>query len=293
MEEAGWTEPAWVDRAQWPFPSRWVAVPGGKLRTVDVGEGPVVLFSHGTPTWSFEWRHLVSALSGRYRCVAPDHLGFGRSERPSGADYGPEAHSARFLALVEALDLRDITLVVHDYGGPIAIPVALETDRVKRLVVFNSFLWPFDDDPEMRSRAAFAGSWVGGLLYRWANLSLRAITPSAYGDRRKLTPEIYAHYLAPFEDRGARSEVLWTLARALLGSSAFYRSLQERAHLLAKIPVTVVWGLADSAFRPHQLAKWRQIVPHASVVEISSAGHWPHEEEPEIVLAALRAALDG
>lgn len=145
----------------WAVPARWVEVPGGRLRTVDVGDGPVVLFAHGTPTWSYEWRHLIAALSATRRCVAPDHLGFGRSDRPSGADYRPEAHAERFRTLVEALDLRDVTLVVHDFGGPIALPTALDSDRITRLVVLNSWMWPFADDPSMRRGAWFIGTWVG------------------------------------------------------------------------------------------------------------------------------------
>lgn len=284
-------EPEWVDLQAWPFPSRWVEVPGGRLRTVDTGpaDGPVVLFSHGTPTWSFEWRHLIGALSATHRCVAPDHLGFGRSDRPAGEDYSPEAHAARFRALVEALDLRDVTLVVHDFGGPIALPVALDTDRVARLVVLNSWMWPLDDDPKLAPGARFAGTWIGRVLYRWANFSLRVITPSAYGDRKKLTPAIHAQYLAPFRDRQARVDVLWALARALLGSSGFYRELEDRSGALTGIPALLVWGMADTAFQPYLLGRWRRILPGARVVGLDGVGHWPHEESPAAVVDAIRA----
>jgi haloalkane dehalogenase len=118
------------------------------------------------------------------------------------------------------------------------------------------------------------------------------IAPSAYGDRRKLTPAIHRQYLAPFPDADSRGRVLWPLARALLGSSAHYRSLWERREQLRDLPALIVWGLRDSAFRPHQLARWRQALPQAEVVELPAAGHWPHEEEPAEVLAALRRFLD-
>ncbi|MEQ1567675.1 MAG: alpha/beta fold hydrolase [Myxococcota bacterium] len=283
-------EPEWVD-PEWSWPCRWVDVPGGRLRTVDVGSGPTVLFAHGTPTWSYEWRHLLTALAPTHRCIAPDHLGFGRSERPTGADYSPEAHAARFRALAEALDLRDVTLVVHDFGGPIGLPLALGTDRVARVVIVNTWMWPLDDDPGMAWGARLIGSPVGRWLYGWANLSLRVIAPSAYGDRAKLTLAIHAQYLAPFTDRAARTEVLWPLARALLGSSAHYASLWDRRARLAALPTTLVWGLADSAFPPRFLARWREALPQAAVTAIEGAGHWPHEEEPERVIAAIRAAL--
>jgi haloalkane dehalogenase len=279
---------SWVDRRVYPFESRWASVPGGKLHHIDVGQGPVLLFAHGTPTWSFEWRHVVRALSGRFRCIAPDHLGFGLSDRPRDADYRPEAHAERFAAFVEALRLDRFTLVVHDFGGPIALPLALERPgRIERLVVLNSWMWPFDDDAQMVRRARFAGSGVGRWMYRWCNASLRLIMPSAYGDRRKLTRATHAQYLAPFRERWAREHVLWTLARSLLGSSEHYASLWVRRERLSRVPSTIVWGRKDSAFRPAQLERWRQALPHAHVTELAGAGHWPHEEDPEAVVRAI------
>jgi haloalkane dehalogenase len=281
--------PAWLDRTAYPFTPRRLSVPGGGISYVDEGTGPTVLLAHGTPTWSFEWRHLVRALAPTHRCVAPDHLGFGLSDRPRGADYSPEAHARRFAAFADALRLDDVTLVVHDFGGPIALPWALSSGRVRRLVVLNSWMWSFARDPRMQKRARLAGGRVMRWLYRWANASLRLLTPSVYGDRRKLTRAIHAQYLAPFRERWARGEVLWALARALDGSAAHYDSLWQRRAALATIPTTIVWGMKDSAFRPSMLATWREAVPHAEIVELPGAGHWPHEEEPELVAQAFRA----
>ena len=111
--------------------------------------------------------------------------------------------------------------------------------------------------------------------------------PSAYGDRKKLTPAIHRQYLSVFEDRDARERVLWALARALLGSSAHYAALWERRALLESMPALIVWGLKDSAFKPYQLERWERAMPRAKVVRLESAGHWPHEEEPERVTREL------
>jgi haloalkane dehalogenase len=262
------------------------------LHVVDQGRGPVVLFSHGTPTSSFDWRHLIAALSPTHRCVAPDHLGFGRSDRPSGADYSPEAHAARFRALAERLDLRDVTLVAHDFGGPIGLPLALDTDRVSRVLLLNTWMWPLDDDRQMALGAKLLGSRLGRCLYARMNLSIEAIAPSAWGDRSKLTAEIREAWRAPFrDDPQARAHVLWALAKSLLGSSAHYRWCWDRRDRLARLPVAIAWGMRDTAFRPNQLARWRAILPEAVVTELPDAGHWPQEEEPAIVLAALRELL--
>jgi haloalkane dehalogenase len=284
--------PAWVDRAAYPFESRWLDLPAGRQHYVDEGRGPPILFVHGTPTWSFEWRHLIAALRVTHRCVAPDHLGFGLSERPAGAAYTPEAHAERLRAFVAALGLERFTLVVHDFGGPIGLPLALDgAGRVERLVVLNSWMWSFADDAEMTKRAKMAEGGLGKLLYRRFNASLRLITPSAYGDRKKLTKAIHAQYLNVFPDADSRERVLYALALALTGSAAHYDGLWQRRAALAALPSLVLWGLKDSAFRPHQLAKWREALPHARVVELPGAGHWPHEEEPEAVLAAVRALV--
>jgi haloalkane dehalogenase len=281
---------SWVDRHAYPFRSRWLDLPDGPIHYVDEGQGHTILFVHGTPTWSFEFRHLILALRDTYRCVALDHLGFGLSARPRGAAYTPEAHAERLRAFVERLGLQRFTLVVHDFGGPIALPIALrEQSAVARLVVLNSWMWSFADDPEMNRRARLASGRLGRFLYRRLNVSLRLLMPGASADRRRLTRAMHRQYLAPFPDAAGRERVLWTLARALSGSAAFYDALWQRRVRLARTPALVLWGARDSALRAHQLARWRQALPHAAVVTLDDAGHWPHEEAPDAVVASLRA----
>lgn len=263
------------------------------MHYVDEGAGPALLFVHGTPTWSFDWRHLIRALSPTHRCVAPDLVGFGHSDRPRDFAYTPEAHAEALAGFVAKLGLDRFTLVVHDFGGPIAMPLALrEASAVTRLVVFNSWMWSFAGDAYYERGARVIASPLGGFLYRWANLSIEAITPSAYGDRKKLTPEIHRALRERFPDRWSRGAVLWTLARSLLGSSAHYDALWQRRERLRALPALIVWGMKDSAFRPRLLDRWREALPQARVVELASAGHWPHEEEPERVAAEVRAFLE-
>ena len=287
--------PSWVDQELYPFQDRWLELPGeGVLHYVD--EGPAtpagtIVFAHGTPTWSFEWRDLIRALRSTYRCLAPDHLGFGLSERPMGAQYTPEAHARRFRMWADILQLQDFTLVVHDFGGPIALPVALdEPGRVKRLVVLNSFMWDTRDDPHLARGGRLMGGRLGLFLYRHFNASLKLITPQAYADRKKLTPRVHAQYLAPFVGIDSRERVLWALAHALLGSADHYASLWAKRGALAEVPSLLIWGTRDPAFTGAHLARWREALPHAEVAEIP-VGHWPHEEAPEPSLAALEGFL--
>lgn len=286
------TLPAWVDRVAYPFQSRFLeTAPGQRLHYVDEGAGEVLLFVHGTPTWSFEWRHCIRDLSRTHRCIALDLTGFGLSDRPADFPYTPEAHARVLRAFVERLGLAEFTLVVHDYGGPIALPLALDSaECVRRLVLSNTWMWSFDDDPAMTRRARIVGGRVGRFLYRSVNFSLRVLVPSAYADKRKLTPAIFAQYLAPFRDVEARGRVLWPLARAILGSRDHYNSLWQQRERLRGRPALIIWGMKDPAFQPPMLQRWRSVLPEARVVELS-AGHWPHEEAPDAVTRALREFL--
>ena len=277
-----------VNRRAYPFADRWFRAPAGRMHFVDEGHGPPVLFVHGTPTWSFEWRHLIRSLRHTHRCIAVDHLGFGLSDRPIDFPYTPEAHAENFAAFVDALGLDDLTLVVHDFGGPIALPVCLRSPRpVRRLVLLNTWMWSFAGDRDMERKARIAGSGLGRFLYGRFNLSLRVIMPSAFGDRRRLDPHVHRQYLKRFPDRASRERVLWPLARSLLGSGPWFDSLWQRRDRLAGLPTLVLWGLADSAFRPHLLDRWKATLPGARVVAYERAGHWPHEEIPARVARDL------
>jgi haloalkane dehalogenase len=152
-------------------------------------------------------------------------------------------------------------------------------------------MWAFDDDPSMRRKARLAGTPLFRWMYRRLNASQRLIMPSAYADKRRLTPAIHCQYLELFPDADSRERVLFALAQSLLGSSAFFDGLWRRRERLAGVDAHIVWGTRDSAFPPAMLARWQQAVPHACVTRIDDAGHWPHEEAPEDVIHTLRRIL--
>src|SRR5690606_27916773 len=136
-EETVWN-PDWLDRTAYPFRSRVMDLAEGRIHYVDEGQGTPLLMVHGTPTWSFLYRKLIAALAPDYRCVALDHLGFGLSDKPRDGHYRPEDHARRLREFVERLDLRDIVLVVHDFGGPIGLSYAIDRpDNVRALVLGN------------------------------------------------------------------------------------------------------------------------------------------------------------
>jgi pimeloyl-ACP methyl ester carboxylesterase len=283
-----------IDRTDYPFQSRWVDLSAGRMHYVDEGQGETILFVHGTPTWSLEWRHMIRAFAGAYRCIAPDLIGFGHSDRPREFAYTPEAHARVLAEFVERLNLSSVTLVVHDFGGPIGLPICLrEPERVKRLVLLNTWMWSLEGDVTIERAGRLVGSPVGRFLYRWANVALRVLTPAAYADRSKLNPRIHKQYVDRFPDRWSREAVLWPLAQALLGSSDYFESLWWRRKALRGRPTLILWGMADRAFRPECLDRWTEALPAARIVELYNVGHWPHEEAPERVIRELQCFLAG
>jgi haloalkane dehalogenase len=262
------------------------------MHYVDEGAGEPLVFVHGTPTWSFEWRHLIRAFAPTHRCIAPDYIGFGLSERPRKFSYTPESHAENFAECIEKLRLDPFTLIVHDYGGPIGLPFCLRyPQQVIRLVLLNTWMWSFAGDRDMEGKGRMAGGRLGRFLYGWWNFSLRLIMPNAYGDKSKLTPHIHRQYLERFPDRWSRENVLWPLAKALLGSGRYYDSLWHQREKLRGRPALIIWGLNDSAFKAHQLYRWKEVLPSARVVELENVGHWPHEEAPDRVIEEMKVSL--
>ena len=189
--------PDWVSDDMYPFESRFFATASEhRMHFVDEGEGEPIVFVHGNPAWSFEFRHVVRELRTEFRCVAPDHIGFGLSSRSSRrADHHPESHAHRFADLLDHLDLRNITLFMNDWGGPIGLDFARrQPERIRRLVIANTWCWPVGDDFHFRAFSFLMSSWIGQYLIRYRNMFVNTVMPRAVGDRSILTPEIMAHY---------------------------------------------------------------------------------------------------
>lgn len=268
----------WVDPAEYPFQSRYFDSGDGRMHYVDEGDGTPVVLVHGTPTWSFLYRHLIAGLSRTHRVIAPDHLGFGLSEKPEQAPYRPADHARRLAALLGHLDLGPVTLVVHDFGGPIGLSYAVEQPRkVSAIVLFNTWMWSLADDRTVQRASRLAGGALGSLLYRRLNFSPRVLIPMVFGDRSKLTREIHRHYVRAFPSSRERTAP-WVLARELAGSAEWYDSLWRRRAVLAAKPALLLWGMRDPAFGARALARWQEALPNAELETFATAGHFVQEE---------------
>lgn len=278
----------WINREMYPYEPHYADVPDGRMHYVDEGEGHPIVMVHGTPTWSFLYRHLITGLRDDYRMIAPDNLGFGLSDKPTDYSYQPKDQARNLAAFIDGLGLDDFTLVVHDFGGPIGLSYALDhPERVRRLVIFNTWLWSLRDERMIALAGNVMGSGFGRFLYEQFNFSANVLMPSMYGDRSKLTPEIHDHYQRPFEDHTAR-HAAWVYARELLGSAEWYESLWAKRDALRDIPALLLWGMQDSNFDADFLAQWKGVFDHAQTERYPETGHFVQEEQGAVLVPTVR-----
>ena len=285
--------PDWVSDDMYPFESRFfVTPPDHRMHYVDEGEGEPLVFVHGNPAWSFEFRHPIRELRSEYRCVAPDHIGFGLSSRSARSeDHHPESHAHRFAALLEHLDLRDITLFMTDWGGPIGLDFARKhPERVRRLVIANTWCWPVGDDFHFKSFSFLMSSRIGQYLMRHHNIFVNRLIPKAVGDRSVLTREIMAHYRNAQPSHAARTASA-SLPGYIVGASNWLLSIWEDRSAFADKPALILWGLKDIAFRRQELERWKSALPDHELHEFEDCGHFLAEEAPDSVVSALRTFM--
>jgi pimeloyl-ACP methyl ester carboxylesterase len=276
----------WPDRAEYPFAPNYFHINGHRLHYVDEGQGETVLFVHGTPSWSFDFRNVIKELSPFNRCVAVDHIGFGLSEKPEAYDYSTLNHSATLEKFVNDKQLDNITLVVHDFGGPIGLKFAIDhPERIRRLVIVNSWLWSSRNDPDFIRLSRVLRSPLLPFLYRYLNFSPRYLLPGSFGDR-KLPKQLLRQYTMPFADRTQRNGPL-AFAHSLLNDQEWFEELWQNRHVIANKPALIVWGMKDPVIRPHNLDKFLLGFGNATALRLEGSGHFPQEEEPEKVASSI------
>ncbi|WP_460815056.1 alpha/beta fold hydrolase [Luteimonas pelagia] len=276
------------------------------MSCVDEGprDGEVVVMLHGNPSWSYYWRHLVCGLRGRYRCLAPDHVGMGLSDKPDDApgaspryDYTLQSRIEDLDALLDALGIDGpVTLAVHDWGGMVGLGWALrDPSRVRRLVVLNTATFPLPENKPLPSALRFGrDSALAAFLIRAFNAF--AWTAAHVGVGRPMPGAVRRAYLAPYDSWRNRIATLRFVQDIPLDARDRAWSLVEaagrRLHAFADRPVFIGWGLADFVFDKRCLDVYRAAWPQAQVHAFEHADHYVLEDEHALLVPKIREFLD-
>lgn len=286
-------------RKVYPFTSRYATIGGHQYHYVDEGQGPPVVLVHGNPTWSFCYRNIIADLRCDHRVIAMDHVGCGLSDKPSRKNY---AYTLKqriddLEAFLDSVRLSDpVTLVMHDWGGMIAMGWALRhIDRVRRVVVMNTaaFLLPAGKRLPLRLRVIRNGGPIGALLVQGLNGFVRGAVK--FGTYAPLPSKARRGYLAPYDSWRHRVANLEFVRDIPLGpnhrSYAVAKWIDDHLHQLRSVPMLILWGRRDFVFDDHFLDQWRQRFPQAEVCAFDDAGHYVMEDKTDETVLRIRKFL--
>lgn len=290
----------WTFGGTWPYEPRWFDGADGQMHYVDEGprDGRPVVMVHGNPTWGYLYRNFIPPLvDAGHRAIVPDHLGFGRSDKPDSPElYRIERHAERLDALLESLDLHDATVVCQDWGGPIGLSWAVRhPERVGRLFVLNTFAHrpPQKVDLPLPLRL-FRMPGVGEVMVKGLDLFKRVfLFRDGVAHRERLTPEVREAYRAPHPSWSSRTPILVFPREIPAGPEGRVADLAAEIedgleqHFRDK-PVMIHWAMKDPAFTPEMLERmWLKSFPDAEVVRLEDASHYLQEDAHERIVPAL------
>jgi cis-3-alkyl-4-acyloxetan-2-one decarboxylase len=284
-----------VVEAPYPFASHYFDRGGIRLHYLDEGQGDPVVMVHGNPTWSYYYRNLVGALRDRFRCVVPDHVGCGLSDKPQPPryDYTLQSRVDDLTVLLDHLGLREsVTLVLHDWGGIIGMAwAARHAPAVKRLVLMNTAAFHLPTTKRMPFRLWLGrNTGLGAWLIRSRNVFTRHAA-NVCVKRRPLPPEVRAWYLKPYDSWENRVAILkFVQAIPLKPGDAGYDVVSEVEAAFpkfAKTPALICWGMKDFVFDRHFLEEFERRLPHAEVHRFPDCGHYILEDAADEVIPLI------
>ncbi|MDR3618547.1 MAG: alpha/beta fold hydrolase [Paludisphaera borealis] len=273
---------------------------GLRYHYLDEGEGRPVVMVHGNPTWSFYYRRLVEALSPSHRTIVPDHIGCGLSDKPGDDRYRYTLES-RVDDLERLLDhlgvVRDVTLVVHDWGGMIGLTYAARRpERIARLVVLNTAAFHMPTDKRFPwSLGVCRNPALGSLAVRGLNGFARG-TAVIGCTKERMPKSLRDAYVAPYDSWANRIAVHRFVQDIPLRPYDRCYDLvswvESRLHLLRSVPMFIGWGMKDFVFDAPFLREWERRFPLAEVHKFPDAGHYILEDEAETLIPRIASFLD-
>ncbi len=277
-----------------PFVSRYEEVEGVRIHYIEEGSGDPILFLHGNPTWSYLWRNILPLVSSRGRSIAMDLVGFGKSDKPD-IEYGYRDHIRYVEGFIQKLGLRNLTLVLHDWGGAFGFDYALHhRDQVKAIAFFEALVFTLSWDvfPEnLRDTfKAFRTPGVGWKLICEDNVFVEQILPGAI--LRKLSPEEHNYYRLPFPTVESRKPI-WAMPNMLPledRPDETYRAIKKIEESLPTfhIPTLLLRAHPGAIVNSEERVRWfQERLPKLEVVDVGQGVHFLQEDCPEEIGQAL------
>tara|TARA_B110000046_G_C12971821_1_gene389263 strand:- start:237 stop:1115 length:879 start_codon:yes stop_codon:yes gene_type:complete len=279
-----------VSNDLYPFESHFLSIGGHNYHYIEEGEGDPVVMVHGNPSWSFYYRNLVQKLSPNFHCIVPDHIGMGYSDKPGDDTYNYTL-SQRVYDLEEFLKAKgiakNITLIVHDWGGMIGMSFARRNpDSIKQIVLLNTAGFLLPEAKKFPLMLRLTRTFLGAVAVRGFN-AFNAGSTRIGVKRTKMSPEVRRGYTAPYNSWKNRIATYRFVQDIPLkkGDDSYdaFVDLQEHLHLFNNTPIMIAWGLKDIVFDKHVLDKWTEYYPHAEVNRFEDCGHYILEDAPEEV----------
>ena len=283
-------------RRLYPFESHWLDLDGVRYHYLDEGQGQPLLLVHGNPTWSFYWREIVTGLRGKYRLIVPDHVGCGLSDKPQQYEYRLARHIGNLRRLVDYLALDGVTLLAHDWGGAIGLGAAVaDPNRFRRFVLFNTAAFRSRRVP-WRIRVCRAPIF-GEVAVRGLNAFARAALTMAVAKHERMTPQVRAGLLAPYDSWTNRIAIHRFVKDIPISprhpSYAALESIERGLPALRDRPFLFIWGMQDWCFTPHFLNRFLEFFPDAEVHRLHDASHYVIEDAHEQIVPLVERFLQG
>lgn len=288
-----------IPETLYPFESHFLDRSGIRYHYLDEGAGDPVVMLHGNPSWSFYYRNLVQALRDTHRCIVPDHIGCGLSDKPGDADYRYtlEQRVDDLEALLDHLGITEnITLVLHDWGGMIGmVYAARHPECIRRFVILNTSAFHL---PEMKRLPwtlwLCRNTPLGALLVRGFNAFSFAATHWCC-TRRPMPPEIRRAYRAPYNSWQNRIATLRFVQDIPLRPEdpayALVTGVEDTVRRFRETPMLICWGMKDFVFDYHFLNAWEENFPKAQIHRFEDCGHYVLEDAPDEIILLVREFL--
>ena len=280
------------------FTPHYLEIDGFRCHYVDEGQGEPLVLLHGNPTWSFMYREVIRALRADYRVIAPDYIGCGFSDKPSSTEYSYslQQRASDLEQLLDALGvLGGITLIMHDWGGPIGMTYAnRHPQRIARLVALNTSAFLLPRGKRLHWTLRVGRSWpLGVLLIR--GLNLMVLAAAHLGSQTTLSREVRRCYVVPYNSWQNRIAVLRFVQDIPLYpcdySYPVLKKVEDNLGQFRNTPLLLCWGEKDFIFDSDFLQEWIKYFPAAQLHRFHNAAHYILEDAAESIISLLRSFL--